>query len=126
MNLQKIVQDFWRDVTNQDADKLKLYFTQDAIINWHNTNESFDVDEYIIANCEYPGDWQGEVERIEEIGDLVISINRSWFTDESAAFRATSFFKFNNGKIELLDEYWGDEAAVPRWREAKKIGRPIK
>ena len=31
------------------------------------TNEHFTIDEYIIANCEYPGEWDGIVERIEMI-----------------------------------------------------------
>lgn len=66
-DLSNIIQEFFSDMINQDAYRLKSYFTIDARINWHNTNESFNVDEYIIANCEYPGEWCGEIERIEQI-----------------------------------------------------------
>lgn len=38
---------------------------------------------------------------------------------------ATSFFEFRNGKIKVLDEYWGDDGKVPQWRIEKQIGKPI-
>lgn len=62
--MRELIQSFWRDVVNQDATKLEIYFVPNATINWHNTNESFTVSEYIIANCEYPGDWCSEVCRL--------------------------------------------------------------
>ncbi|EIK81944.1 hypothetical protein CGSMWGv1400E_01445 [Gardnerella vaginalis 1400E] len=38
-----------------------------AVIRWHCTNEKFSAQEYIDVNCNYPGDWDGAIERIEEI-----------------------------------------------------------
>lgn len=49
------IQNFWKAVLNQDAGKIKEYFHEDAYVNWHCTNEHFSVEEYIRANCEYPG-----------------------------------------------------------------------
>ena len=46
---------FWRDVLGQDAERIRGYFREDAYVNWHCTNEHFSVQEYLIANCEYPG-----------------------------------------------------------------------
>ncbi|NLL30091.1 MAG: hypothetical protein GX258_03425 [Clostridiales bacterium] len=60
--MEKFIKEFWKVVVSQDKDELRKYFCEDAIIRWHCTNESFNVDEYIIANCEYPGTWKGEVE----------------------------------------------------------------
>lgn len=65
------IKDFWRVVLRQDAKEIRTYFHPDAYINWHCTNEQFTVEEFIRANCEYPGEWDGEVERIEMIGDLI-------------------------------------------------------
>ena len=45
-------------------------------MNWHCTNEHFTVDEFIQANCEYPGQWDGKIERIENVGDTVITVVR--------------------------------------------------
>ena len=57
---------FWNDVITQNRFTLPSYFCEDAVICWHCTNEKFTVDEYIRANCDYPGKWHGEVERIEQ------------------------------------------------------------
>ena len=56
---------YWIDVLEQNAERIRDYFDEDAYINWHCTNERFTVEEFIIANCEYPGCWDGEVERLE-------------------------------------------------------------
>lgn len=57
------INEFWDAVLRQDAKKLKTFFSDTAYINWHCTNEHFTVNEYIRANCEYPGDWDGTIER---------------------------------------------------------------
>ena len=126
MNRKQIILDFWQDVANQNAINLRSYFLYNAIINWHNTNEQFSVEEYIRANCEYPGDWCGEVERIELVGNLGITATRVWLSDNSASFHATSFFEFVDDKIISLNEYWGDDGVAPQWRLDKEIGKPIK
>ena len=51
---------FWDAVLRQDAGRLREYFCKDAYVNWHCTNEHFNVEEYIRANCEYPGEWDGK------------------------------------------------------------------
>ena len=52
---------FFDAVVKQDAVRLRSFFEPDATIVWVNTNEVFTVDEYIRANCEYPGDWRGGI-----------------------------------------------------------------
>ena len=47
---------FCNDVLKQNREKIKKYFADVAYINWHCTNEHFTVDEFIRANCEYPGE----------------------------------------------------------------------
>lgn len=126
MDIKKIVLNFWKDVIEQNPINLKKYFASNAIINWHNTNESFNIEEYVIANCEYPGNWFGEVERIEIKDDLAISVTRVWLSDNSVSVHATSFIKFRGEKIISLDEYWSDDGIAPKWRLDKKIGKPIR
>jgi len=121
-----LVREFWREVVAQNEVSLRSHFSPDAIINWHNTNERFSVDEFIIANCEYPGKWHGQVERIEVVSDdLVITVARAWAADEGSSYHAVSFFKFDGAKIVQLDEYWGDDGPPPQWRLDKQIGRRI-
>lgn len=117
---------FWRDVLGQDAERIRGYFREDAYVNWHCTNEHFSVQEYLIANCEYPGEWDGEVERVEEINDLTITVTHVYPKDRSLSFHVTSFFQILDGRIQSLDEYWADDGTAPNWRLEKKIGTKIR
>ncbi len=122
----KKIEKFWEAVIQQDADKLRTFFTEDAIIRWHNTNEAFNVEAYIVANCEYPNTWEGCIERIERIDNLVITVVKVGTVDKTMAFHATSFIRFEGNKIVEMDEYWGDDGEAPGWRLDKHIGTKIK
>lgn len=105
---------------------MRKFFAPGASVRWHNTNEAFSAEEFIEVNCEYPGAWDGEVERVERIGGLIVTAVRVFAVDRGASFHAVSFFHVRDGKIVSIDEYWGDDGAPPQWRLDKKIGRTIK
>lgn len=116
---------YWKASLQQDADAMRSFFHEDAFVNWHNTNEHFTVEEFIRANCEYPGTWDGEIERLEQIGDLYITVTHVFTPDKKSSFHVTSFIQCRSGKIISIDEYWGDDGAAPQWRLNKNIGVPI-
>lgn len=116
---------FWKDILEQNADAVKDYFHKDAYINWHCTNEHFTVEEFVAVNCEYPGSWDGEVERIEKTDDLWITVTHVYPKDKTLSFHVTSFIKVVNDKIAAVDEYWADDGPAPVWRLDKKIGTAI-
>lgn len=120
------IYDFWKDILGQNANAIRGYFDKDAYINWHCTNEHFNVDEFIVANCEYPGDWNGEVERVEKTNDVFITVTHVYSKDKVLSFHVTSFIKVVGDKIVSVDEYWADDGDVPKWRLAKNIGKAIK
>ena len=117
---------FIQAVAKQNADALSEYFTPDAIICWHDSNEQFTVDEYIRANCEYPSKWNGEVMRVEKTEDGMVIVTKM-FSDESTHL-ITAFVKLAKNKICRLDEYYSDYndcEDIPDWRKEMKIGKPI-
>lgn len=116
---------FWKYVLKQDAEKIRTFFCEDGYVNWHCTNEHFNVEEYIRANCDYPGDWAGEVERTETVNDLVITVTRVYPKDKTSSFHVTSFFRIENDKIKSVDEYWADDGKAPDWRKQMRIGKRI-
>lgn len=121
------IEGYWKDILNQDEKSLKRYFHTNAYINWHNTNEHFTVDEFIRANCEYPEKWDGEIERIVEAGDLVITAVHVFSKGKDAmSFHVTSFIRLLDDKIISVDEYWGDDGEAPQWRQNLNIGTKIK
>ena len=119
------IQKFWDAVLRQDADEIRPFFHSDARINWHCTNEQFTVEEFIRANCEYPGDWDGEIEKIVCAGDLIITATHVHSKDGAIPCHVTSFIQIRDGKIALVDEYWGDDGPSPQWRQDMKIGTKI-
>lgn len=116
---------FWADVVRQDPAALRAWFAPEAEVCWHCTDERFTVEAYLRANCEYPGEWDGAVERVEQTEDGCVSVARVWPRDGSASFHAVSFFRFAGDKIARLDEYWSDDGPPPQWRREKRIGGPI-
>ena len=120
------IYNFWKSVLDQDEQEIRKYFHESAHVNWHCTNENFTLDEFIRANCEYPGDWDGEIQRIEKTDDLLITVTHVYPKDKSASFHVTSFIKVADDKIISVDEYWADDGYAPQWRLDKHIGRAIK
>lgn len=120
------IKQFWKAVLAQNEREIRKYFHADAYVNWHCSNEHFTVDEYIIANCEYPGEWDGIVERVEIVNDLIITVVRIYPKDKSASFHVTSFIQTENDKITAMDEYYADDGIAPQWRLDKHIGTAIK
>ena len=120
------IKQFWQDVLLQDRDAIREYFSNDAYVNWHCTNEHFTVEEFIRANCEYPGEWDGVVERIENTGDTVITVAHVYPKDKSLSFHVISFIRIRHDKIISVDEYWADDGEAPQWRQEMRIGQPIK
>ena len=116
---------FWKAVLAQDEQAIRSYFHEDAYVNWHCTNEHFNVDEFIIANCDYPGDWDGTVDRVELLDDLYITVTKVFPKDRSASFHVVSFIRTKNDKIVSMDEYWADDGVAPKWRLDKHIGTAI-
>ena len=116
---------FWNDVINQNRENLTSYFTKDAVIRWHCTNEQFSVQEYIKVNCDYPGKWCGKIERIEKTESSVVLAGQVFSKETSASFHVVSFIKLQNNLIQELDEYWSDDIEAPDWRKQMKIGKNI-
>jgi len=111
-------------VAGQDADTLRNFFTPEAIIYWHDSNEQFTVAEYIRANCEYPDTWNGEVIHTAKnsIGMFIVS---KIFSNDVTVF-VTSILTLTNGKISRADEYYADfNNDIPQWRKNMNIGKPI-
>lgn len=118
------INEFWDAVLRQDAAAIREYFHPDAWVNWHNTDEHFTVEEFIRANCEYPGQWAGEVEKVVTVSDQIVTAVHV-YNQEGMSFHVASFIHVTDGKIASIDEYWGDDGEAPQWRRDKHIGTKI-
>lgn len=116
---------YFQDVIEQNKERLKEYFVPDAKVLWHCTDECFTAEEFIRANCEYPGNWAGEIEILQQTPQGWVMAARVWEKQELTSFHVVSFFQTEGEKIKQIDEYWGDDGDVPEWRKEKHIGIPI-
>lgn len=117
---------YWQAVLRQDAEAMRAFLAPDAVVRWHNTNEQFTAEEFIRANCEYPGDWAGEVLRAEAAGDSVVTAVHVYAArDPAVSFHVVSFIRIRGDRIAAIDEYWGDDGPAPRWRRELGLGRKI-
>lgn len=116
---------YWNAVLKQNAEKIKSFFHLDAYVRWHNTNEHFTVNEFIKANCEYPGQWDGKIEKVYYIEKLIITVVHVFDSQYTVSFHVVSFIQLKDEKIISIDEYWGDDGLAPQWRLDKHIGKPI-
>lgn len=120
------IQAYFHAVIEQDAEALRGFFRPDAVVRWHASNELFTVEEFIRANCEYPGRWAGELERVEMVDGGLITAAHVYAKDGGISCHVASFIRLEEGKIAALDEYWGDDGPAPQWRRDKRLGRPIR
>ncbi len=118
MRREAFILDLWQAIARQDAHELARFFTVDAQILWPNSGERFDLPGYLRANCDYPGRWSGQVERIAEDGSY--SVARVW-SAEGLASRAVTFYQWRNGKILQMTEYWGEIGPAPGWRKGLSL-----
>ena len=127
MQAQFDVRGFLDAVIKQDAQRLRSFFEPDAVVVWANTSEQFTVDEYIRANCEYPGNWEGALDGISALepqGKKIVFI-ANVHNGEGFAARAVSFASLSDSQTPLINrlvEYWGDVDEPPQWRKEKNIG----
>ena len=119
------IESFWKDVLHQRREALRAYFADDAVIRWHCSNEQFTADEYVRANCDYPGEWDGTIERIDIIENGYVTAVKVYPPDHSAHFHVVSFIHVKDGLVTSLDEYWADDGDAPDWRKEMRIGKPI-
>ena len=118
MRREAFILDLWQAIARQDAHELARFFTVDARILWPNSGERFDLPGYLRANCDYPGRWSGQVERIAEDGSY--SVARVW-SAEGLASRAVTFYQWRKGKILQMTEYWGEIGPAPDWRKGLSL-----
>ena len=119
------VNKFFSAVIRQKKDELRPFFADDAVIRWHCTNEKFTPDEYVRSNCEYPGNWEGKIEKTL-IADKTAVVVGVIYGDNGASLHCISIIECNGEKIISLDEYFADDGQAPDWRLGMNIGEKIK
>ena len=113
--MKKLIEKFWEDmfdgITTQDKSKILQSFTPDASYKFRTADKMYDVAlEDMAASClgyKDTLDCKYFIERIDELAD------GSWVSvitcsDNKKPYFTVSYFKFKDGRISDLTEYYGD------------------
>ncbi len=116
------VRKFWQIFDDARYDDVAGLLRADCNVYWPNTRELFKGREKLInVNKRYPGRWYIDIVDIISKDDLVISVVRVYSKVNNQNFYATSFFKFKDGLIAEITEYWGENTDAPAWRIAEGL-----
>ena len=107
---------YWQDCIGQDRDALRTWFWPDARIIWPCTDEVFTVEEFLTANCDYPGNWKGQLINAIPTPMGAVTEVRIVSVDSSYSCHAASIFTLYEDKILSLTEYFADDGPPPAWR----------
>ena len=107
---------YWQDCIRQDKEALETWFLPDTKVIWPCTAEIFTLKEFLLANCEYPGDWTGELLQVTPTAAGVVTEVRIASADGTYSCHVASFFTLRDGKIASLTEYYADDGPPPDWR----------
>jgi ketosteroid isomerase-like protein len=118
---REMVKKYWQIFDEARFDDVADLLHPDCRVYWPNTRELFrGRDRLINVNKRYPGRWHIDVIDIIDQNDSVISVVRVYSNESKHSFYATSFFKFRNGLVTEITEYWGDITEPPAWRITEK------
>jgi hypothetical protein len=117
-----VVSKFWKIFDEARYDDVAALMLPGCNVYWPNTRELFrGRDKLIDVNKRYPGRWHIDVVDIIAKDDSVVSVVKVYSHESKHSFYATSFFKFKNGLIAEMTEYWGDITEPPAWRIAEGL-----
>lgn len=118
----EVVKKFWQIFNEARYDDVADLLMPECNVYWPNTRELFKGrDKLIDVNKRYPGRWYIDVVDVIAQGDTVVSVVRVYSKEDKQSFYATSFFKFRDGLISEITEYWGDITEAPAWRIAEGL-----
>ncbi len=112
---------YWNAVIEQKAEKMRSFIADDAVIKWVCSDEVFTKDEFIKANCFYPGIWKAERIFFNKIDNLFISVHRVW-NEAGESHHVTSYMEVLGDKLTNLTEFWAEDGTAPAWRK-ELLGR---
>ncbi|UCD19029.1 MAG: nuclear transport factor 2 family protein [candidate division WOR-3 bacterium] len=119
---ERAVREFWRIFDEARYDDVRPLLHPACPVYWPNTRELFRGSKKLIdANKYYPGRWFIEVVDVISKDDTVVSVVRVYSKEKKESFYATSFFKFKDGLIAEMTEYWGEITEPPAWRLAEGL-----
>lgn len=114
----KLVKTFWQLFDERKYLETRDLFHDECRVYMESSREVFeDIDLYLQMNCDYPGTWRTLLKRCDLIGEEAVSVAHIFSNSEVEEHYVTTYYKFKEGLIFEMREYWGVIEGQPQWRK---------
>ena len=112
---------FWEYIDKAQFDELGSIMSKDAVVWCPNTREVYrSAKAFIDFNKAYPGRWFAVVEKVATAKGEVITVSKV-YDENDTSFYCISFFKFADGLISEITQYWSENSSPPDWRDGSGL-----
>ncbi len=109
---------FWEYIDTAQFDELGSIMSKDAVVWCPNTKEVYrSAKAFIDFNKAYPGRWFADVEKAVIAQGEAITVSKV-YDERGTSFYCISFFKFADGLISEIIQYWSENSDPPEWRDS--------
>lgn len=118
MGKVELIEKFWSLFDEKKYFETKYLFHDECKVYIENSREVFDtVDLWLQMNHDYPGNWRTLLQRCDLIDNDAVSLAHVFSDDPEEEHYVTTFYKFKDGLIFEMKEYWGVIEGQPEWRK---------
>ncbi|WP_374349390.1 nuclear transport factor 2 family protein [Chitinimonas sp.] len=111
-DFQQAVGAYWQTAIQRDWAAFSALLHPDVVYEVPQTRERIrGRDHYVEFNRSWPFNWHAELRDI--VADATQAVSRIAYTDEQGACEAISFFRFRDGLISHITDYWPAEYEPP-------------
>jgi len=120
---KRAVINFWQDLNHKDWERVESYFHKNALITWPNTIETFTPHEYVTVNRIYPGEWDLNLKDVQMTEQNIVAVVKITAKNAPISLDLIAFFRFDDGLITSLTEYFAEDGLIPAWRKTWRDGQ---
>jgi ketosteroid isomerase-like protein len=114
-----VVRRLWAAFDSCDWELARACVHDDVVVDWPQSGERWEGREaYIGVNERYPGEWEIDVRRVVDAGDVVVL--EAWIehSERERSTFAVALYELRDGRIARGTEYWADPFDPPPERIA--------
>ncbi len=118
MGKVEVIEKFWQLFDERKYFEARELFHDDCRVYMESSREIFDnIDSWLQMNQDYPGAWRTVLKRCDLIDQEAVSLTHVFSPEEEEQHHVISYYKFKEGLISEMTEYWGVIENQPEWRK---------
>ena len=118
MGKVELIEKFWQLFDEKKYFETRDLFHDECKVYMESSREAFEtIDLWLQMNFDYPGGWRTVLKRCDLIDEEAVSLAHVFSHEEEGEVYVTTFYKFKDGLISEMKEYWSAVEGQPEWRK---------